>query len=483
MPEPISAPDQGGGSPEVYSKLPVILWERRWLIIIPTVLFALAGIAASILTPPSYQSRAILLVESQNLPGAENEKPEENGIDRRMAKIREQILSRTDLVELIQAHNLYNAASDRSQSLSALVEKMRKSTAISAVDADIEQGGKSKRDAESIAFSLTFDYPKPDLAQLITQTFVDRLLKLDASTSQAEALGNVRFLEDQETTLRDQLTAIETQINKVTGQNGVVLSAPGMGANPGSGNYEGQIAALQRENAALRAQTNATAIERDPGVVAAQAQLAAVRAQYSDDHPDVKLAENRLGAARAAAQNYQTKGVSSTVAAQIAANDAMIVTLNRARGVEQQRQVTMAAAQARGPAVVQQVAQLQAQADVVRANLGRITSSLLNARSTAKLTEEQRGERLTLMDPPVRADSPTSPKPLLLIGGGIAMGGALGLALAFLVELLLHPIRSVSALTRVMGEPPLAVVPVLSKRKFRPKNRFWSRKRKASGYN
>ena len=477
----LTGTDESGEGAGIFSSLPLILWERRWLILVPLVPMAIAGVAASLLIAPSYESRAVLLVESQDVPGQSDKQGPDDGIDRRMAKIREQILSRPDLVALIQAHNLYGAANGN-QPLSALIDKMRDSTSIRAVDANIEQGTKAKPGSASIAFSLTFDYPRPDLAQLVAQTFVDRLLRLDATTSQAAAGNNVRFLEDQEATLQTQLTGIEGQINRITGQNGAALSGGGSmaGMSFGGGNYESQIATLQHENAQLRSQTGSVAIERDPGVVAAQSQLAAARAQFADDHPDVLAAQRAVAAARSAAAALQTNAVSGTVQAQIKANDAMIAQLNQARGSEQARAATMAAAQARGPAVAQQVAQLQAQADSVRTNMSKISSSLLDARSTQKLTEEQRGEHLTLIDPPVRPDSPTSPNSRLLIGGGIGLGGLLGVALALLVEFLMKPIRSVSALTRLVGEPPLAVVPVISKRKYRAKKKRWARKRQAA---
>ena len=458
------------------SSLPIIFWQRRWLVIIPFVVVSVVAVAAAFLLPRSYQAKAILLVESQDLP-TEADAPLGEVIDRRMAKIRQQILSRPDLVGLIQANNLYDAAS-RSQPLSELVEKMRAATDISAVDADIATGGQG-RNKGSIAFSLTFDYPQAAQAQLVAQTFVDRLLKLDASETQGQAETNVHFLEDQESSLQTQVSALETQINRITGQNGAALaSAGGLGmlSLGGGGDYEGQIAQLKRQNAELAAQTGSAAVESNADVVAAQAQLAVARARYADNHPDVQLAESRLAAAKTAAAALQANSVSSTVQRQIAANNAAIGQLSQARSVERARAATMAAAQARGPAVAQQVAQLQARADVLRANLAKVSSALLNARSVSKLTTEQRGERLTLVDPPVTPDTPDKPNRRMLILGGLFGGLAICLALALLVELVLRPIRSVKTLTSLVGAPPLAVVPVLSQQTTARRLLFWKKR-------
>ena len=64
----------------------------------------------------------------------------------------------------------------------------------------------------------------------------------------------------------------------------------------------------------------------------------------------------------------------------------------------------------------------------------------------------------------------------MFIIGGFAGGAALGIVLSLLLEAFLRPIRTVGALTRVVGEPPLAVVPVLSKRKFKPRWKLFGKR-------
>ncbi len=445
----------------VLANLPVILWQRRWLFVIPAVLIAIAAVAAAFLLPRSYQARALLLVESSELADGQTSQ-EGNPIDRRMARIRQQILSRPDLVELIQTNDLYGA-SRHAEPLSNLIERMRKATDISSVNADIQGGPAGNRG--SIAFSLTFDYPEPGPAQIVAQTFVDRLLKLDAKQTQADAQGNVNMLEDQAAGLQQEVTQIEGRIKQIAGANGAALSSAGATMMTGGAgiDYAGQIAALQRENAQLTAQTS-TAVDRDPNVVAAEAQLTAAQSTYSDSHPDVQIARKRLEIARAAAQGISSRNLSLAVRQQIATNNSAIAQLSRQRASEEGRVAMMAAAQARGPAVFQEVQQLQARADMIRSNLARVSTSLLNAKSVSKLTEDQRGERLTLIEPPVTPDQPSSPNRPLLIIGGILAGLAAGLGLVLLVELILRPIRSTLQLAQITGEPPLGVVPVLDSR-------------------
>lgn len=468
-----------GSSNGFLSKLPQILWERKWLVVVPAALLSIAGIVVALVLPTTFSSRAVVLVESEIVFDQQRANADDGEIDRRIAKIRQQLMSRPDLVELIQTNNLYNASS-RAEPLSKLVDRLRDATSIDAVDADISRASRGRNGQSSIAFALTVEYPQPALAQTIAQTFVDRLLKLSASQSLDETANAVRVLEDQQETVQGQLSRIESRINSLAGSNGMALaSAQSAGTVSSGGAYETQIAALERENASLRNQLGSAVVERDPGVVAAEAQLAAIRAQYSDDHPDVKLAQTRLAAARSAASNVQARGFNGTIERQIAANNTAIAQLRSARGAELGRASQLAAAQARGPAIAAQVTQLQSQAESLSANLAKINGQLLNARSNAKLTEEQRGERLTLIEPPARPDRPTSPNRPLLAAAGVAAGLAAGFALAMLVELIIRPIRSAGAIARITGAPPLAVVPVLSKRNFRQRRRkaFWQRRR------
>jgi uncharacterized protein involved in exopolysaccharide biosynthesis len=449
-------------TPGLLASLPIMLWQRKWLVIIPAILIAAAAIAAAYLLPRSYRSTATLLVESQTLPDATGGAAGtgESPIDRRMARIRQQILSRPDLVELIQTNNLYDAAR-RAEPLSVLVDRLRDATTIAAVNADIQRANPGRGSSGSIAFQLAFEYPAAAQAQIVAQTFVDRLLKLDASQTQADAQTNVNYLDDQQSGLQQEISTIESRIKQIAGVNGAALSSAGAIAMPGGIDYSGQIAQLQRENAQLQAQAS-TAVDRDPNVVAAEQGLTAVQAIYSDNHPDVLIARKRLEIARASANGISSRNISTATRQQIMSNNSAIAQLQRQQGVDQSRAATLAAAQARGPAVAQEVQQLQARADMIRANLARVSTGLLNARSVSKLTDEQRGERLTLIEPPVTPDTPTSPNRPLLIAGGVLGGLAAGLALALLVELIFRPIRNAGQLTALLGEAPLAVVPVLS---------------------
>jgi uncharacterized protein involved in exopolysaccharide biosynthesis len=238
----------------------------------------------------------------------------------------------------------------------------------------------------------------------------------------------------------------------------------------------------------LKLQANAT--DRDPSVQAAEAQLAAAQAVYSDTHPDVLAARQRLAEARKfAAANVARSNTDSAIRSQIASNAAAISSLQAAMSNDTARTSALANAQAKAPAVNEQIAQLQAKADGLRTNYQTVQTNLINARGSARITEQQRGERLSVIDPPVAPDRPTWPNRPLLALGGIVAGAALGLGIALVLEFIMRPIRGVASLQSVTGEPPMVIIPQIAGRRPAPgmdgddsdstqSKRRWFRRRK-----
>jgi len=443
------------------SHLPAIFKQRRWLIIIPAAICAMLGILAAFLLPTKYESKSTLLVESPLLPEDMTAGGDSGVLDQRMAKIRQQVLSRPQLIELIRQNDLYASELQRS-SLSKVIEDMRDATTIQAVSADIQQAGSGKKD--SIAFTMTFTYSDPVKAQAVAQAMTQEILQLDATKNAAQAGNVVQFLRDQEGDLQKQIVALESQISSIKAANGLALSAGGMGYSGGSGGYDVQIAALQRDNNTLNSQRDLakSSAERDPAVSAAEAQLAAARAIYSETHPDVIFAKQRLEEAKRLGAANAKKLPLDEIAQQVAFNNAQIATLQSAKAQDAARASASMGAQARAPVIQEQIAQLQKRLDVLNVQHQGVSARLLNAQAGKKAEDEQQGERLTLIDPPVVPEDPVSPNRPMLIAGGIAAGLGLGLFLALVLEFVMRPIRDADMILALLGESPLVVIPTIS---------------------
>jgi polysaccharide biosynthesis transport protein len=446
----------------ILAQVPGILLQRKWWLIIPAVVLLIAGIAAAYLIPALYRSSATLLVEAADVPIDTQISGGAEIVDERLAKIRQQILSRRDLIQLMDKYTLYQNER-QSDPLSKVVSKFHDAISVTPVSAEFQQsGGKA-----TIAFTISYDYRDPILAQQVTQSLIDRIVEIDSTANVDQTRAAVAFLSQQTEDLQGQITLVQTQLSSLKAQNGSVLSNVNVPMMGGGGGADAQIAMLQRDNANLNQQRDLvkSSAERDPVVSQAEAGLAAAKAVYADNHPDVIFAKQRLEEAnRLAASNVKKVPVDS-IAQQIAFNNTQISALQRAKAMDMSRSSQIYSAQSRGPAVMEAAAQMQQRLDGLNNQYQQSSTRLIAAQAAARAATEQRGERLVVVDAPSQPDQPTSPnRPMLMAGGG-AMGAGLGLALVLLMELMRRPIRGSSGLEAVTGLTPLGVIPIIS-----PKN-------------
>lgn len=453
-----TAADEGASGGSFLQQLPIILWQRRWFILLPAALGIVAAVAAAVLIPPSYRSNAIMLVESPQLPKEVLGLDAGNMIDRRIAAIRQQVTARPDLIQLIERHGLY-ASERKSTPLSEILDEMR--SAITLTPAETATGGGPEN--RTIAFELAFEYSEPEQTQAVAQDLMDRVLQLDARGNAEQAANTVQFLSDQSTGLEAQISSLQSQIAEITARNGNVLAGGGMIVGGSGGSYDVQIAALQRDNQLLIQQRNLaqTSDQRDPIVAGAEQRLAAARAIYAETHPDVILAKQALAEAKRLAKDTSEKLPVETLDEQIAFNNSQITALRSAKASETAQLSSRLAAQAKAPLVQQQLGELQQRLAAVNTQYEQVQNQLMGARAGVRAEDEQMSERLSVVEPPVIPDQPSWPNRLLIGVIGVLGGLGAGIVLALSVELILRPIRDPAALKTLLGAPPLGVIPVI----------------------
>ena len=471
MMEPTAIERSEGGGAWLINHLPTILWHRRLYVIIPAVLLFVAGVVTAYSLPTLYRSTATMLVESQDLPTDIVQAPGTGEIEKRIAQIREQVLSRGDLISLIEQNNLYESER-RNKPMSYVVDKMRKATTVGALAGDI--GGSTPAGGSNvIAIKMAFDYPEPAKAQTVMQSYVTQFLRMDSDQIEDQANLTVRFLSEQAAKLQTQVQAIESQITQLKASNGAALAGVGGTTFMDTGSFTAQITALENQNRQLLAQARGGAA--DPALAAAEAALAVAESTYSDSHPDVITARERVATLKRGGQ--RGGGASSVVQEQIQSNNTAIAQLVAQRDAAMSRVNASMTRQAGAPAIMERAMQLEAQANNIRQQYSKVSTDLLRAQSSARLANEQRAERLSLVEPPNLPDDPNWPNRPIVIAGGAGAGLALGFLLALLVELLNRPMRS-PAQVQSMGLPVLGVVPILQTNPRRKRFAFF-RKREA----
>src|SRR5438270_6714382 len=154
--------------------LPIILWQRRYTVLICVLALFALGVVAAYGLPRTYRSTATLLVQSQDLPTTMVDSPTNGAVERRIARIRQRVLSRGELIQLIEQDDLY-ASERRMKPLSKVIDKMRQATSVGALSSDIGQQ-QSGTEINTIAIAMSFDDEDPAKAQSRHQTFVSKFV-------------------------------------------------------------------------------------------------------------------------------------------------------------------------------------------------------------------------------------------------------------------------------------------------------------------
>ena len=467
--------ERGPGLGAMFGQLPSIFWQRRWYLLVPLLLGAIAATATAFLLPTKYESSAMMLVQSPSLP--EDVIGDVSGaIDRRIEAIRQQIINRPRLVAMIEANSLYPDERE-DKPLSEIIETMREAITLVPEQADL---GSNNPEDRTIAVRLAFEYPDAMQAQAVAQQLMEQVLELNSSTNTTQRTQTVQFLTDQQAALQRQIDEAEAEVAALNARYGGVLASANSAMIGGGSSmtYDMQIASLERDNVSLRTQKRnlESADRRDPGVVAAEARLAAARAIYSESHPDVVIARRLLAEAQELAKQNVAELPVESIDRQIAFNDNQIATLRAAKARDAAQMSSVLAQRSQVPLIEQQAAQKQQRLEGLYNQFQQVSDRLLAARAGARADEEQMGERLLVIDPPVVPDKPSSPDRPLIIAIGLAAGLGLGLVLAIAIELFLRPIRDPAAIAAVTGMRPLAMVPVISAKTERAK-RGWFRGR------
>lgn len=340
------------------------------------------------------------------------------------------------------------------------------------VDAQIQElEGKLAKFKEDNAETL------PELAQMNIEL-------LDRAEQQ------LRQLESQQVSLDQQRVFLEAQLAQLKPNSALfaesgerILSATDRlkmlrsqlaSAEARYGSDHPDIARLRREIGGLE--------DRDPGsadrndierrLEEARVGLAAATERYSPEHPDrVRLAREveSLQAKAAAApvvpvdtgfkpvtgDNPAFLQIQAQLSANINDRNSLIkrVADLRRESSDYQRKISVS------PQVEKQYRELSRDYDNARLKYQELRAKQAEAQTAQNLETDRKGERFTLIEPPVQAERPVSPNRGALLVIGILLSLIAAAGLVWLRETLDTTVRSRKDLHRLLGVAPLAIVP------------------------
>ena len=183
-----------------------VLKRRALYFAIPFLIILAIGSVITAIWPARYVSQGTILVQSQEIP-SDLVRPTIAALaNDRIQIIEQRVMTRDNLLGIAKKYNLTSGWLER-VSGTEIVDFIRKRTLIKPSEQKLES-----RKREAIAFTIGFEYERPDIAAKVANEFVTMLLSEDVRSRTEFAAQTTRFLGQEVTRLEDRLASIDGQI-------------------------------------------------------------------------------------------------------------------------------------------------------------------------------------------------------------------------------------------------------------------------------
>jgi len=210
-----------------------VLKRRALYFAVPFVTVLTIGTIVTLAWPARYLAQGTILVQSQEIP-SDLVRPTIAALaNDRIQIIEQRVMTRDNLLAIAKKYQLTSGWLER-VSGTEIVDFIRKRTIIKPSEQKLET-----RKKEAIAFTIGFEYERPDIATKVANEFVTMLLSEDVRSRTEFAAQTTRFLGQEVTRLEGRLSSVDTQI-------GAIKKARGIG-DTGELDTQKQLSALRAE--------------------------------------------------------------------------------------------------------------------------------------------------------------------------------------------------------------------------------------------
>ncbi|HUX66434.1 MAG TPA: GNVR domain-containing protein [Terriglobales bacterium] len=475
---------------------------RRWLwIAVPTVLISGATVLIARKLPKLYSSEALILVEQQKVPTNFVKPTVSSNVAQRLESIQEQILSRTQLSQIIQKYGLYqHVGLTQDQQVTQMLADI---TVTPILNPD-------QRNADVSAIRVSYQGSDPELAQEVTAELSNLFISENLKSRAQQAQGTEGFIDGQLNQASQQLQTLQAQLRQVKsaymgslpeqeGANLQVLSqlqtdlqadaddlaraqqqktylssldAAVAGLGPAAAAAGQPAMPSQAEQQLHQAQVALAVAEQEytpeyPDVIRLKAQVKALQQQVDEAKAKTKVeaeAKNRVaGKAGAKPGAKSSDALPPQEKGQIAVLDQEIQQRVADQKTTQAKIANLQARIERLPEVEEKLSNLQNAYDVAKANYTKLLEEKQAAGMGAAMEQQAEGQEFRIVDPANLPQKPSSPNLLQTdLLGGVA-GLMVGLGLGLWTEMRDHVARNEADVTYYTQVPILAVLPLLPK--------------------
>jgi len=497
-----------------------ILRRRFWWLLIPAIPCAAAGFLLSLVLPKQYTSHTRVLVEAPIVPDSYVKPVVSDDLNRRLASMQGEILSRTRLQHLVEQFGLYKKDVNQAP-IELLINRLLSRTRLQHLVAQVSPF----KDANQVPMEVLVDglqksikvtplAPTPgtlspallgfnidvtlgqarlsqQVCTEITSLFMEQNLRRREQQAEDTTQFLAKQLDDAKAKFDEQDAKLTTFQNQYVGaqpedeQTNLTLLAgltPQLEAVTQDLNQALQTKAFAESMLSQQlAAWKSSADGRSPQTLQQQLsdlqnQLPLLQARYTDKHPAVLKLEEEIAELQKRIQDAPPQGQSQSISQEAKASAVEPLQIQEFRAQLHQADLTISQRKKEQEQLQHQIKVLQGRIQLsptVQQEFKTLTrdyqtalnfyNELLKKRDEAQMATElerrQQGENFRVLDPPSFPERPSFPSRRLFTLAGLAAGLGLGAGLAYVAESRDKSLRKLQDVEVYLGLPTLAVIP------------------------
>ena len=467
-----------------------MLRRRRVLIVALAVIGAPLAYGVSRFLPDRYKSQTLVLVERPSVPEKIVQSLDTEDLSQRLSSMQQQILSRSRLEPIISQFGLYSNEVSKVP-MEDLVARLQKAIEVNPI---LPMAETQSRQLPGFYVNVTLGNARTaqQVCTAVTSMFIEENLRLRQANSENTTQFLVNQLAEAKANLDEQdakLAAFKSHylgslpdqeqmnLNLLGNQSSQLDAATQALARAQQDKFLAESMLTQQIAAWQATQTGRSPETLEQQLAAMQTQLATLQSRYTDDYPDVIKAKNDIAAlkkqiASSATQKTATDGKIQKNAleppqitqlrAQVHNLDQVIAEKVREQErIKEQIKLYQDRVQS-SPAVEQQFKELTRGYQTALDSYNDLQKKRNEAEMYADLQRKQQGEQFRVLDPANLPDKPSFPNRPLFAAGGLAGGLALGLGIAFLLEMKDSSLKTERDVEFALRLPVLAMIPQIA---------------------
>ena len=473
-----------------------LLLHRRWFVLAPLFIAVIAGIYLAVFLPKKYQAETLILIEPQRVPDNYVQAIVSSDLEARISTIKEMIMSRTNLLKIIENFSLLSGPKYADMFLDDKIEIMRERTTVDIVS--------DRRNRAANAFKIAFEGEEPRNVMQVVNAMATLVIDQNLKVRESQAIGTVEFLEHELVKMRRKLEEVEATLKdfrknhmgelpeQLAGNLMVLdrLQQQLSDKQKSLRDEKNRLISLENQIQMAREQTNmtvaATALPENGAPTTLEGlkqQLADYKIRYTPRHPDVIALQRKIeelekenpptSSNSGSSGSTRRAGGTGRPAAGLGIEADLIVQRNGAAreivAVKEEisdLQEQIAFYQLRvenAPKLEQELLSLKRDYDNNQTTYESLLARKQEAEVAANMERQQKGEQFRILDPARLPDKPQSPDMRKLFLLCVMAGLGLGCGLIFVLEYFDGSVKKPDTVPAKLQIPLLVAMPVVKR--------------------